>query len=151
MLPHFPFLFFYSITLFYITFIAVLTTAMSTLMPKIFPLCVYTVHMYCAQGPDQFSVHSLYSTVRPIGCDYVRGSDQSEADKNETLRTPLHTYIPTSLHPYIGTCEDFNIRFEVLVFKFSRKSCIPDLTALSWWRIVFPPKHKNSIYIQYTF
>ena len=27
---------------------------------KNIPLCC--VHMYCAQGPDQFSVHSLYST-----------------------------------------------------------------------------------------
>ena len=32
-LLHFLFIFFYSITLFYITFVAVLTTAMSTLMP----------------------------------------------------------------------------------------------------------------------
>ena len=63
--PACPFLFFYSITLFYITFVAILTTAMSTLMPIyslggswVYTCTVYTDWLYSCC----VAVHFLYST-----------------------------------------------------------------------------------------
>ena len=63
----FPFLFFYSTsTLFYITFIAVLTTAMVTLMPKIFPLCVYTCTVHRALTSSVYTVCTVQTTPEPL-------------------------------------------------------------------------------------
>ena len=67
---------------------------------KNIPLCC--VHMYCAQGPDQFSVHSLYSI------DFNRrrqGSDQSGAVNWQPIRSlktcDTRNPEPGTLHLYI--------------------------------------------------
>ena len=70
-LLHFPFVFFYSITLFYFTFIAVLATAMSALMPKIFPLCVYTCNVHRALTSSVYTVCTVQYRHRQNHCQDI--------------------------------------------------------------------------------
>ena len=53
------------------------------------------VHMYCAQGPDQFSVHSLHCTDDARTTAINWRINQSDCQKNETLR---HRYTATPRH-----------------------------------------------------
>ena len=55
------------------------------------------VHMYCAQGPDQFSVHSLHCTDDARTTARNWRINQSDCQKNETLRTSLHRYTTTPI------------------------------------------------------
>ena len=91
-------------TLYY--FIAVLTTAMPTLMPKIFPLCVYTCTVHRALTSSVYTVCTVQTTPEPLPETGVLTNQIARK-----MRHSGHCYITTALHHDSATRQAFNIRW----------------------------------------
>ena len=72
-----------------------LTTAVSTLMPEIFPLCVYTCTVHRALTSSVYSVCTVQTTPEPLPETGVLTNQIARK-----MRHSGHHYTATPLHPY---------------------------------------------------